>query len=152
MTSFKGFKPTSLRASSVARAGSRKRDSRCELLLRQELWRRGHRFLVDVATLPGRPDIVFTRWKVAIFCDGDFWHGRQLHHRLQKLAAGHNSDYWMSKIKGNAQRDRENAILLRREGWQVLRFWETDIAKNPSAIADTVERTLMLAKSSTDKQ
>lgn len=146
MASYKGFKPANARASSIASASSRKRDSRCEVLLRRELWRRGLRFFVDVGTLPGRPDIVFSRWRVAIFCDGDFWHGRQLRQRLKSLASDHNPVYWVAKIKGNVMRDKRNWRLLAKEGWLVLRFWETTIARNPSAVADLVERALIRAK------
>lgn len=146
MASFKGLKPANPRASSTASASSRKRDSRCEVLLRRELWRRGYRFLVDVGTLPGRPDIVFSRWRVAVFCDGDFWHGRQLRQRLKSLATGHNPEYWVAKIEGNVKRDKRNSRLLVEDGWLVLRYWETEITKNPSAIADRVDSALRRIK------
>jgi DNA mismatch endonuclease (patch repair protein) len=83
---------------------------------------------------------------VAIFCDGDFWHGRQLRQRLKSLASDHNPVYWVAKIKGNVMRDKRNWRLLAKEGWLVLRFWETTIARNPSAVADLVERALIRAK------
>src|SRR5712692_8436205 len=99
MVSYRGHRPASERASSAAKASSRKRDTRCELLLRRELWRRGRRFRIDVSTLPGRPDVVFPKWKLAVFCDGDFWHGRNLRTRLAQLRRGHNSPYWVAKIR-----------------------------------------------------
>ena len=66
---------------------------RCEIQLRCALWLSGLRYRVDVATLPWRPDIVFPRERIAVFCDGDFWHGRELEARLKKLATGHNAPY-----------------------------------------------------------
>jgi DNA mismatch endonuclease (patch repair protein) len=135
---YSDFNPASSRASRVARASSRKRDSRPELALRQALWRLGLRYRVDVASLPGRPDIVFTRARVAIFCDGDFWHGRDLEARLTKLERGHNPPYWVAKITTNVARDRRNDTALAAAGWFVLRFWETEILRNADAIAERV--------------
>jgi DNA mismatch endonuclease (patch repair protein) len=97
---------------------------------------------VDVAALPGRPDLVFRRWRLAVFCDGDFWHGRGLAARLKRLAAGHNPGYWVEKIRANVARDRRNRRRLKDTGWTVLRFWETDILHDPSAIAERIARAL----------
>lgn len=132
---FTGLRPSSERASQSARAASRKRDTKCERALRRELWKLGARYRVDVPSLPGRPDVVFTRARIAIFCDGDFWHGRNLEQRLRKLARGHNAPYWLSKIQTNVLRDRHHDQTLARDGWLVLRLWETDIASDAAAIA-----------------
>jgi DNA mismatch endonuclease (patch repair protein) len=91
-----------------------------------------------VKTLPGKPDIVFVSQKVAIFCDGDFWHGRNWNHLSGKLRAGSNPSYWTQKIKTNRQRDRRTDKLLKREGWIVLRFWETDIHRDPAQAANKI--------------
>jgi DNA mismatch endonuclease (patch repair protein) len=88
---------------------------------------------VDVKTLPGRPDIVFLGARVVVFCDGDFWHGRDLSARLARLAAGHNAAYWIAKVQANVARDRRQTEALERAGWVVLRFWESTIR---TAIAD----------------
>src|SRR5438552_1744468 len=104
--SYVGLQPASLRASRAARAASDKRDTRCEIILRQALWRMGLRYRTNVVELPGRPDIVFPGARVAVFCDGDFWHGRALRRRLRKLARGHNAPYWAAKIRSNVLRDR----------------------------------------------
>jgi DNA mismatch endonuclease Vsr len=98
---FEVLRPASARASAAARGASRKRDTRCEILLRRALWALGLRYRVDVGDLPGRPDIVFRRARVAVFCDGDYWHGRDLEARLKKLARGHNPAYWVAKIRAN---------------------------------------------------
>jgi DNA mismatch endonuclease (patch repair protein) len=142
--SFTGLKPASDKASSMARRASIKRDTRCELVLRSALWKLGLRYRVDVKSLPGRPDIVFHRRKVVVFCDGDFWHGRQLHQRLKRLANGHNANYWTAKVLRNVERDRRQRAELRRSGWLVLRFWESDILRDPDNIASAIARTLNL--------
>jgi hypothetical protein len=86
----------------------------------------------------GRPDIVFRAARVVVFCDGDYWHGRDLDHRLAKLAAGHNAPHWVAKITSNVERDRRVTAALESEGWLVLRYWETDIKKSAPAIAREV--------------
>jgi DNA mismatch endonuclease (patch repair protein) len=88
--------------------------------------------------LPGCPDIVFGKAKVVIFCDGDFWHGRNLDERVTKLRRGHNAPYWIAKIRANVERDRRHQNALEESGWRVLRFWEGDILKDPRAIATRV--------------
>ena len=109
------------------------KDTRPELALRHALWQRGMRYRVAVKTLPGKPDIVFTRAKIAIFCDGDYWHGHNWALRgipsLEDELAGY-SEYWQKKIKNNIVRDKENTAKLEEDGWTVLRFWESDIKKD----------------------
>ena len=136
--SYQHLVPASALASKTASAASRKRDTNPELLLRRALWSKGLRYRVDVTSLPGRPDIVFTRARLAIFCDGDFWHGRQLAIRLEKLSKGHNADYWTRKIRGNVERDRRTDAILAGAGWRVLRVWETDVTADPDRVAAAV--------------
>jgi len=137
--SFRSLAAASKTASEVARSSSRKRDTGCELLLRKELSRLRLRYRVDVA-ITGRPDIVFRKARIAIFCDGDFWHGRNLDEREGKLRGGHNAAYWIEKIRSNVARDRRNTVALEQEGWVVLRLWETDIKRDPGAAAARVDR------------
>ena len=80
--------------------------------------------------LPGRPDFVFTKRKVAVFIDGDFWHGNPKKFRIPKS----NSDYWQQKILGNRRRDREITKELQDLGWQVIRFWESSLADEEAII------------------
>jgi DNA mismatch endonuclease (patch repair protein) len=108
------------------------------VVLRRALWARGLRYRIDVAKLPGRPDIVLKRAQIVVFCDGDFWHGRDLAAREERLASGHNPGYWLSKIQGNVARDRRSDEALRSAGWTVLRYWETDILRSAETIADAI--------------
>jgi DNA mismatch endonuclease (patch repair protein) len=140
--SFKGLRPASWSASAAARGTSAKMNTRCELMLRRELWQRGIRFRIHKTGLPGRPDIVFHKRRLAVFCDGDFWHGRDLTGRLARLAKGHNSEYWVAKIRKNAERDRLQTRALEAMGWKVLRFWETDVYQQASSIADQIAAAL----------
>jgi len=136
--------PASNRASKTARGSSKKRDTTPELRLRVALRAKGLRgYRVDVGTLPGRPDVVFAAAKVAVFCDGDFWHGRDLGKRLAKLARGHNAPYWVAKISGNVARDRRHDGELESAGWRVLRYWESDLRTNADAIAEEVRRLVV---------
>lgn len=135
---FEGLEPATPKSSDMARRSSRKTDTRCELLLRRSLWKRGVRYRLHAPDLPGRPDIVFPKQKLAVFCDGDFWHGRDLDARLARLAVGHNAPYWLAKIQRNAERDRQQTAVLEQSGWKVLRLWETDILRDPHAQSDLV--------------
>jgi DNA mismatch endonuclease (patch repair protein) len=114
---------------------NRARDTVHEKTLRTLLWRGGLRYRKNVATLPGKPDIVFTRRKVVVFCDGDFWHGRDWQRLSTKLNTGANPSYWLLKIKTNRERDRRTDRLLQEAGWTVLRYWETDIHRDPERVA-----------------
>jgi DNA mismatch endonuclease, patch repair protein len=143
--SFVGLSPASAFASAAARGASTKKDTRCELVLRRELWRRGMHYRLHCAGLPGNPDIIFPKQRVAIFCDGDFWHGRDLKNRIAKLARGHNASYWVAKIQKNAERDRRQTRALEESGWVVLRFWETDVLRLTSSIVDQVISSLKSA-------
>lgn len=133
--SYKDLRPASPRASRAARGSSKKADTKPELMLRRILFREGYRYRKDASTLPGRPDIVFAKAKVAIFCDGDFWHGREWAARKSKLVRGANAPYWISKIEKNVDRDLENQEKLELRGWRVLRFWEGEIRGAPEGIA-----------------
>lgn len=100
----------------------------------------GARYRVDAKDLPGRPDIAFRSAKLAVFVDGDFWHGRDLDQRIDRLSRGQTAPYWVTKIRTNVERDRRNTALLEERGWRVLRVWETDVAKDPEAVAQTIIR------------
>lgn len=120
------------------------RDTRPELALRKELWRRKLRYRKNSKTLPGKPDIVFPRAHLAVFCDGDFWHGHNwvirgygsLENELQRY-----SKDWAKKIKRNIQRDEQINQKLESFGWKVLRIWESDIKADVKRCADIVEYT-----------
>jgi DNA mismatch endonuclease (patch repair protein) len=105
------------------------------VLLRRSVSRLGVKYRLAAKDLPGRPDLVFRAARVVVFCDGDFWHGRDLEKRIAKLEAGHNAPYWVSKITANVARDRRQENELANAGWQVLRYWETDIKRDHERIA-----------------
>jgi DNA mismatch endonuclease (patch repair protein) len=135
--SFSGFSPASDTASRVkSRTG--KRDTKPELLLRAHLWRKGLRYRLHFSGLQGRPDIVFPATRVAVFCDGDFWHGRNWRSRRERLSRGTNPDYWIPKIETNMERDRRNTAALTDADWHVIRLWEADINANPEQVASLV--------------
>lgn len=101
------------------------KDTKIEVLLRKALWHRGIRYRKNFKVCNCHPDIVITKYKIAVFCDGDFWHGKPSKYTIKT-----NTDYWNEKIKRNIERDLENTIVLRDNGWTVLRFWESDIKNN----------------------
>ena len=120
------------------------RGTRCEMVLCAELRRMRLRFSRNVASLPGKPDIVFVEQQVAVFCDGDFWHGRKWSVRKGRLARGSNAKYWVSKIEANVARDKRHRAKLRRAGWRIIRLWESDILKDPEVAAGKVLDALVL--------
>ncbi len=132
--SFKGLEPASA-VSSYVKCKNRRRDTQHEILLRRELWKMYLRFRKNVERMPGKPDIVFPGAKLAVFCDGDFWHGRNWRSLRRKLQKGANAAYWSAKITANIKRDKRNTVLLRKAGWRVIRVWETDIKRDPFEIA-----------------
>jgi DNA mismatch endonuclease (patch repair protein) len=133
------LRPASAAASTAARGASKKKNTEPELVLRRALRDQGLRtYRIDVPSLKGRPDVVFVRERVAVFCDGDFWHGRNLEERIAKLEQGHNAPYWIEKIRGNVARDRQVDAQLESDGWSVLRFWETDVKRDAVTAAKTV--------------
>lgn len=144
--SFKGLRPAS-RASSNAKRANRSTDTAAELQLRTALRRLGLRFQLHHPAVLGRPDIVFVRTRVAIFCDGDFWHGRNWRKLKPQLKSRRNADYWIAKIAANRRRDRQVSRQLQRAGWYVLRFWETEVQSNPDKTALTIAAVIARARS-----
>jgi DNA mismatch endonuclease, patch repair protein len=132
--SYAGFGPASEAASRAKRANTKK-DTKHEVLLRRFLWKLGLRYLKHVEALPGNPDLAFPKVRVTVFCDGDFWHGRDWDRLKAHLERRQNASYWVAKIARNRVRDQENNSLLIAQGWLVIRLWETDIRKNPDEAA-----------------
>lgn len=135
--SFKNLKASS-RSSSWAKCNNRGSDTIHEMLLRAELLRMGLRYRKNVRSLPGKPDVVFFKTRVAVFCDGDFWHGRNWGELKERLASRANADYWIAKIYANIERDRRVNAQLEDLGWLVIRVWETDIHENHLKIASEI--------------
>lgn len=104
-----------------------------ETVVGSALHRRGLRFRKHVKSLPGTPDIVFPKEMLAVFIDGDFWHGYRFPLWKHKL-----TEFWKKKIADNRRRDRKNFRKLRRMGWQVIRLWQHDIAADVEACAERI--------------
>ena len=112
-----------------------------ELKMALLLRRNGRRPQMNVAHLPGKPDLAFCRLKVAVFVDGDFWHGWRFNQWRDKLG-----DYWKAKIERNRARDRKNFQRLRRMGWIVIRIWEHQLKRNPNGCVQRVEDAIQSKK------
>lgn len=121
------------------------KDTRPELSLRKALWHKNYRYRVNYKKLPGKPDIVFTKKKVVVFCDGDFWHGHNWALRgipsLDEELSGY-SEFWRDKILRNVERDKTNNEKLAGMGWKVIRIWESDIKQDVDSCVVTIENAL----------
>jgi len=109
-------------------------DTTPELAVRRLAHARGLRYRKHSKWLPGRPDLAFCAAKVAVFVDGDYWHGWRFPAWRQKLTS-----YWREKIEGNRRRDQRNFRKLRKNGWLVIRVWEHDIRQDAEGCMDRIE-------------
>ena len=116
------------------------KDSKIELILRKELWSRGLRYRKNVRSVYGHPDIAFIKYKIAVFCDSEVWHGFDWNNRKHEIKS--KQDFWIPKIERNIQRDAEVNERLRSEGWTVLRFWGNDIKKRTDECIDAIEKAV----------
>ena len=120
----------------------RSKDTSIELILRKALYHRGFRYRKNYKTLPGTPDIAITKYRIAIFCDSEFFHGKDWEVLKLRLESGANSTYWIKKITRNMERDRETEQALRFREWIVLRFWGDDILKHTDDCVRAVEEAI----------
>ena len=118
------------------------KDTSIELLLRKALWKKGYRYRKNYTKLPGKPDIVLTKYKIAIFCDGEFFHGKDWIINKERIERGNNSQYWIKKISRNMERDKENEQDLFFQGWTVIRFWGKDIKKDVEECIRVIEECI----------
>ena len=116
------------------------KDTTIELALRKALWSKGIRYRKNCKTLIGKPDIAITKYKIAVFCDSEYWHGFDWENRNQKIKS--NREYWIPKIERNMARDQEVTAALEQEGWTVLRFWERQIRKALDSCVEEVIKTM----------
>lgn len=123
----------------------RGKDTTIEMMLRKKLWEKGYRYRKNYNKLAGKPDIVFPKYKIAIFCDSTFWHGYNWEEKKKRI--GTNREYWIRKIEGNIERDKRINQDLIADGWIVLRFWETDIKKNLDECVAKIEEAIQQRKS-----
>ena len=118
------------------------KDTKIEVILRKALWSKGYRYRKNYKKLPGSPDIVLTKYKIAIFCDGEFFHGKDWDTLKKRLEKSNNSEFWINKISRNIERDDEINKKLDFEGWTVIRFWGEDIKKHADECVKVVEETI----------
>ena len=111
-----------------------------ECLLAKELWHLGYRYRKNDKRFPGSPDIAITKYKIAVFVDGEFWHGKDW--ELRKTRLQRNRDYWIEKIEENINRDKRNDALLIEQGWIPIHFWEKDVLRKTGQCVSQI--TMML--------
>ena len=120
----------------------RSKDTSIELILRKALWHKGIRYRKNYKALPGTPDIAITKYRIAIFCDSEFFHGKDWEKLKLRLENGNNSTYWIKKITRNRERDDEVEKALRFREWTVLRFWGEDIKRYCDDCIKVIEDTI----------
>ena len=108
----------------------KRKDTKIELKLRKALWEAGYHYRKNYKGLPGTPDIAFTKYKIAVFCDSEFFHGKDWDKLKEKLKSSNNSDYWLNKIETNINRDKRIDAELDEMGWRVIHFWGNDILRD----------------------
>ncbi len=121
----------------------RSKNTSIEVLLCKELRKRGYGYRKNYKELPGKPDIVLTKYKIAIFCDGEFFHGKDWASQKERVQQGNNPEYWISKIERNMARDEEINRELIHLGWIVLRFWGNDIRKHMDSCINEIENAII---------
>lgn len=121
-------------------------DTKIEVILRKALWARGYRYRKNYKALPGKPDIVLTKYKIAIFCDGEFFHGKDWEVLKPQLEKGKNADFWIEKISKNQQHDDDINKQLQFLGWTVIRFWGKDIMKKTDECIQVIEENIFEQK------
>lgn len=117
----------------------RSKDTSIEIKLRNALWHEGIRYRKNYKKIPGKPDIAITKYRIAVFCDSSFWHGRDFD---TKKPVDTNHEYWDKKIRRNMERDQEVNQQLKAMGWTVLRFWDVEINKHLDECVKTVKETI----------
>jgi len=118
------------------------KDTKIEIVLRKALWEKGIRYRKNYRKIPGKPDIAITKYKIAIFCDSEFFHGKDWEQLQTQIKRGRNPEFWIEKISRNRERDKEVDMQLRALGWEVIRFWGKDITKNVSECVKVVEEKI----------
>jgi len=136
------YKPTTDDAKrSYTMSRIRSKDTSIEVLLRKALWHAGIRYRKNYAKLPGTPDIAITKHQIAIFCDGEFWHGKDWESKKSRIQ--NNRDYWVNKIDRNIDRDNEVNRRICGNGWTVMRFWGNEIHDNLNGCVEDVQDVII---------
>jgi DNA mismatch endonuclease Vsr len=118
--------------------------SKIEITLGKCLWAKGYRYRKNDISVFGKPDFVFKKLKIAVFCDSEFWHGKDWNKRKHEHKT--NIDFWHKKITRNIERDIEVNNKLRNEGWLVLRFWGKEIEKNSLLCTEKIDQAIQCRK------
>jgi len=124
----------------------RPKDTKIEVILRNALWEKGYRYRKNYKELPGKPDIVLMKYRIAVFCDGEFFHGKDWEVLKTNLEKSDNGEFWIRKISRNRERDDEINKKLLFMGWTVIRFWGNDIKKNVDECVKVIEETILEMK------
>ena len=114
---------------------------KAESTLAKALWHRGYRYRLNYKKLPGSPDIAITKYRIAIFVDGEFWHGYDWKNKKDKLKS--NREFWIEKIEENIQRDVRNDRLLLSSGWIPLHFWEKEVKKDLDGCVQSIQDAIL---------
>lgn len=112
-----------------------------ERLLAKELWRRGYRYWLNYKKLPGSPDIAIKKHSIAIFVDGEFWHGYDWDNK--KTSIKRNREYWIEKIEENINRDIRNDKELKRLGWRPMHFWSKEVLSDLEGCVRDIENEII---------
>ena len=124
---------------------------KAETMLAKALWHKGYRYRKNDKRLPGSPDIAILRHQIAVFVDGEFWHGKNWNIRRKRLKR--NREYWVEKIEENMARDRRDDQLLLQAGWIPIHFWEKEVIKSlPMCVAEVEDAALARLIDSTEQQ
>lgn len=118
------------------------KDTKIEMILRKALWRNGIRYRKNYSKIPGKPDIAITKYKIAIFCDSEFFHGKDWEQLEPRLRKGDNGEFWVNKIGKNREHDEQVNKELAFMGWIVIRFWGKDIKKNVDECIKVIEEAI----------
>lgn len=125
----------------------RSKNTKAEVVLRKALWHRGVRYRKNYKVLSGTPDIAITKYRIAVFVDGDFWHARG-HENNPGEQIQTNESYWRKKLKRNVERDQEVNQALLEAGWLVLRYWDSDVIKDCGTCLQDILQYLPIPKES----
>lgn len=126
----------------------RSKDTKPEIILRKALWEKGYRYRKNYHLLPGKPDIVITKYKICVFVDSEFFHGKDFESGYKstkysslkdQLKHSNNSEFWIKKIAGNMERDKKNDIELQNMGWTIIRFWTKEVLGNVDDCVKAIE-------------
>ncbi len=115
-----------------------------EVLLAKALWNLGYRYRKNNKKIFGKPDISFSKYKIAIFVDGEFFHGKDWENQKNRIKT--NRDYWIPKIERNIQRDKEVTEYLLSNNWKVIRFWSKEVKKNLSSCLELIQQEISTIK------